>query len=183
MGTRSVLAGLVVVPLLTTPTEATETVISASAGTIFGGFLNYPGDRFTFAGSVAVFGANDFGVELEGAYTPNDVFRNTEDSNITTFVASGAFRSPERRLRGHLTLGVGGVRSEYYRRNVGPWHVWAPCISGGLGALVSFSSHFGARGDLRYLVALENKGDQTDFDRMFGRVNFGRATAGLFARF
>jgi hypothetical protein len=169
--------------MLVATSAGAETVISASAGTIFGGFLEYPGDRFTFAGSVAVFGAHDFGFELEGGYTPSDVFQNTEGSNISTYVASALYRTAEHRVRVHISLGVGGVRSEYYRRNVGPWHVWSPCLSGGVAALVSFGPHFGARGDIRYLVAFANEGDLTDFDRMFGRVSFGRATAGVFARF
>ena len=179
----SVLPFVIALGLPSAPPADAETMLSASAGGIFAGSLELPGNRATYVGSINYFAGEDLGFEFEAARTSN-VFRSEQDSRVMTFVGSvvGRRRLTER-WSAFGTLGLGGFQAQLYenriRRLVRNWH---PCLSLGLGTMVT-RGHFGARADLRYLDVIEEADPGDPVDRAFGEFGGGRATAGLFVRF
>ena len=172
-----------VASLAVASTAGAETQLSASAGAVFGGYLESAGKRRTYAAALTYFAHDRLGFEFEAART-REIFRREMDAHVTTFVGSILARGRVGdRWSGYAAAGLGGVRSELYnvssRQQVHNWH---PCFSFGLGAMAEFN-RFGVRADLRHLSALE-EGDAADpFDREFGDFSVWRGTAGLFVRF
>ena len=164
------------------PPEGPGTLVSIVGGGVFGGYLESGGNKFTYGGAITPFFDEHVGLEFEVASTP-DLFVVGEDTRVTTFTSSLFLRTSfGRRVSGHLAIGLGGVRSSLYVRNRGEQAIWHPCAAAGAGATIDFSRHFGARLDLKYLSAVDEEGELAEFDRTFGSMKFGRATAGVFMR-
>ena len=165
------------------PPVSAETMLSAGAGAIFGGSLELPGNRLTYAASINHFAGDHLGFEFDVART-SDIIRSRTDTRVMTFVGSvvGRHRITEG-WSAFGTLGLGGYRSQIYdvtrRRDVRNWH---PCLSLGLGTMAT-RGHFGVRADLRYLEVIEEPDLADPFDRELGEFSAFRATAGLLVRF
>jgi hypothetical protein len=162
----------------------TETMVSANVGTLFGGYLELPGNRLTYGGALTYFAHEGLGFELDVART-NDVFRSLEDTSIVTVFTSVIGRTRlTRRIQGRAAVAIGGVRTAEYGVRVRSFvHNWHPCGAASVGAMAGIASHFGVRADLRYAFSLEDAGANTEFDQRFGNFSAWSAMGGVYFRF
>jgi len=155
-------------------------------------FAAEPADGLgSFGITAGSMGAGVIGGEVDFGYSPSfwdkDVFGNNNMlnlmGNLIIGVPIGGQRGPG--LRPYLTGGLGIIRSDFdglFDTDASSNTDFAFNVGGGV--MGFFGTHFGLRGDLRYMRTIYSDTTDSDFDPEFGfgNLDFWRASFGLVFR-